>query len=839
MGLLRRASLRDLARHPWQSGLSILGIALGVAVVIAVDVANSSATRAFDLSVQQVAGRATHRIEAASGRIPDSLFVRLRQDLRATAASPIIEATIKLGSSTLTLIGLDLLTYTQLRSQQDVSKLQGNGLAKLLSTPGALLLDSEDARHLGVAPGDRIAVELAGRQETARVVAVMDSAAGSSSSGLAIADISTAQELTGRLGLIDHVDLVLEADEVEAARARLPPGLRLVDAGQRGETFRQMTRAFRINLTAMGLLAMLVGGFIIYNTMTFAVLRRRRLLGSLRTLGCTRGQLFSLVVGEAMTFAAIGALLGVALGILTGWGLVQLVTRTINDLYFALAVSSLDLGPAALLKGVCIGALVTLIGALGPAFEAARSQPREVLQETGLERRANRWVLGLAMVGLILTAIGWLATLIPSRSLTLGFAALMVLILGYSFCVPALLKGLARSLTPWAGRTLGLPGLLAGRGIDAAILRTGIAAAALTIAVATTVGVGVMIDSFRASLVHWLAGTLRSDIYVTLPNDSGADKAAGLPSNLAESLRGIPGIADVSLGRAARVTTADGSVRLLALESSSTSHRGFAFEGREVEELWPRFERGEAMLASEPFAYHRQLSVGDRVGLFTPGGWRDLEIGGIFRDYGSDNGMLVLARQHYVTLWQDDAISSLGLVLEPGTDGQGVFAAARRLVEVYDRPILVTRSAEIRERSLAIFDQTFAITQVLRLLAIGVAFVGILSALMALQLERRREYAIMRATGMTRGQLGILVLTQTSMLGLAAGILALPLGLLMGELLIQVINLRSFGWSMEMTVKPSPLISGVLMAWLAAFLAGVYPAWQSTRADPARALRAE
>lgn len=838
MGLLRRASLRDLARHPWQSGLSILGIALGVAVVIAVDVANSSATRAFDLSVQQIAGRATHRIEAASGRIPDSLYVGLRQNLRATA-SPIIEATIKLGDSTLTLVGLDLLAYAQLRGEQEVTKIEGSRLARLLSTPGALLLDGEDARHLGVAAGDRLPVELAGRQATARIVAVVDSSGGSGARGLAIADIATAQELTGRIGLIDHVDLILEPDAVEAARAALPAGLRLVDAGRRSETFRQMTRAFRINLTAMSLLAMLVGGFIIYNTMTFAVLRRRRILGTLRALGCTREQLFRLVVGEAMIFAAIGALLGVALGVLTGWGLVQLVTRTINDLYFTLTVSSLYLSPFTLIKGLGIGALVTLVGALGPAFEAARAQPREVLQETSLERRADRWVLGLAVLGVSLAAVGWLATLIPSRSLTLGFAALMILILGYSLCVPALLKGLARLLTPWAGRALGLPGILAGRGIDAAILRTGIAAAALTIAVATTVGVGVMIDSFRASLVNWLEGTLRSDIYLTQPEGSGANEAEGLPSDLAKALTGIPGIADVSRGRATQVNTANGSVRLLALESSSTTHRGFAFEGREAPGLWPRFERGEVLLASEPFAYHRQVSVGDEVELFTPEGWRALEIGGIFRDYGSGNGMLVLARQRYIALWQDETISSLGLVLESGADAERVFTSARRLAETYDRPILVTRSAEIRERSLAIFDQTFAITQVLRLLAIGVAVVGILSALMALQLERRREYAIMRATGMTRGQLGVLVLTQTSMLGLAAGILALPLGLVMGELLIQVINLRSFGWSMEMAVNPTPLISGVVMAWLAAFLAGVYPAWQSTRADPAGALRAE
>jgi putative ABC transport system permease protein len=170
--------------------------------------------------------------------------------------------------------------------------------------------------------------------------------------GLAIADIATAQEIAGRIGTIDRIDLVLAPEDASVLAEALPPGLRLVASAQRSETLRQMTRAFHTNLTAMSLLAMLVGGFIIYNTMTFAVLQRRSLLGSLRTLGCTRAQLFELVLSEAMLFALAGALLGLALGILTGWGLVQLVTRTINDIYFTLTVRELFITPLSVVKGI-------------------------------------------------------------------------------------------------------------------------------------------------------------------------------------------------------------------------------------------------------------------------------------------------------------------------------------------------------------------------------------------------------------------------------------------------------------------------------------------------------
>ncbi|MFW5723194.1 MAG: ABC transporter permease, partial [Halochromatium sp.] len=209
------------------------------------------------------------------------------------------------------------------------------------------------------------------------------------------------------------------------------------------------------------------------------------------------------------------------------------------------------------------------------------------------------------------------------------------------------------------------------------------------------------------------------------------------------------------------------------------------------------------------------------------------------QDYGSDSGTLVLPRPIYAERWDDPAISSFGLMLSEDADDEAVSRAVEtRLAELDIAPSVQTNRA-IRTRSLEIFDQTFTITKVLRLLAIGVAFVGILSALMALELERARDYAVLRATGMTRSQLRALILIQTSAMGLAAGLLAIPLGLAMGDLLISVINLRSFGWTMPMRVEPPTLFSGLLLAWLAAVLAGLYPAQRAAKAVPARALREE
>jgi putative ABC transport system permease protein len=582
-----------------------------------------------------------------------------------------------------------------------------------------------------------------------------------------------------------------------------------------------------------------VGGFIIYNAMTFAVLRRRPLLGTLRTLGVTRGQLFALVLGEALVFALVGASIGVAAGVGVGWGLVQLVIRTIDDLYFALTVSGLFVSPGSLLMGAGLGVLTTLVAALGPALEAAASQPRDVLRRHRIEQHGGRLVPWLALAGVGLMLAGLAIVPVSGRSIALGFVALFAVVVGFGLCVPLALKGLALALGPLLGRLVGTQGRLAARGLVAAISRTGLAAAALTVAVSATVGVGIMIDSFRGSVSAWLESTLASDLYVSAPSASSGLGDGTLPRGLAKAVAAVPGVAEVSQGRSVRVQARAGPVALLALEGSSRSRRGFRFLGETADDLWPRFQDGRLVLISEPYAYRQGLATGDRVALFTSQGWQDFEVGGVFQDYGSDSGMLVLARRTYARLWEDPEVTTLGLVAAERVDRQAVLERLRTLIAGFPEAVDVRDNRSIREGSLEVFDRTFAITRVLRLLAVGVAFVGVLSALLALQLERGREHAILRATGMTPGQLGGLILLQTGSLGLAAGLLALPLGWIMGDLLIHVVNVRSFGWTLDRIVPAEALALGPLLALTAALLAGLYPARRAARTDPAAALREE
>jgi len=854
---LLNASRRYLWRHPWQTWLSIAGIALGVAVVIAVDLANESAQRGFRLSVQQVTGPATHQVISASGGIPEALYAQLRLEQGLTQATPVIDAPVRIGERSLTLLGLDLLAAASMRpdlraslrrasgqsegqpttSRQERSATGLMGLLRLLRDPASLALSRGDAERLGLQPGDTFKLDLGATSVPMRLAMILPEQAGLS--GLAITDIATAQEVLDRLGEIERIDLILSDSEAERLAAALPDGIRLEASAQRSNALAQMTRAFHTNLTAMSLLAMLVGAFIVYNTMTFAVLQRRPLLGTLRMLGTTRGQLFELVLVETLILALIGALLGVLLGIAVGAGLVQLVTRTINDIYFQLSVRSLHLAPLSLLKGIGLGLGVTLLAALGPALEAARSQPRDVIRRTRVEGQARRLLPWLAAGGILLILAGLGIIGLSARSMGIGFLALFLVIVGTALLMPLAVYGFATLTTPVFGRLFGTQGRLAARGITASITRSGLAVAALAVAVAATMGVSIMIGSFRTSVSDWLANTLTSDIYISAESSSGASRGGDLPPALADQLLALPEVEALSQGRSKRIETPDGPVLTLALESSTGQPRGFHFIGATAKNLWPRWHAGELILISQPLAYRRQLDIGDSLELFTTSGWQTFEIGAIFQDYGSDSGTLILPRALYAERWDDPAVSSFGLVLREEADAEAVSQAVERILAQLDIATSVQTNRAIRELSLDIFDQTFTITKVLRLLAIGVAFVGILSALMALELERARDYAVLRATGMTRGQLRALILIQTSAMGLAAGLLAIPLGLAMGDLLISVINLRSFGWTMPMRVQPQTLLSGILLAWIAALLAGLYPAARAAKAMPARALREE
>lgn len=839
MSLFRTANRRFFYRHPRHLLLTVLGIALGVGIMTGIDLSLASARRAFELSLDAVAGKTTHQVVAAAGSLDEALYVRLRTEQGMRDIAPLVEGYVVCRGQTLRLLGVDPLAEKALRGRFEQAA--DAVLARLLSEPDTVLLARATAERLKLRAGDSLPLLSAGKPHTATLVGLIEGngAADPALEGLLLADIATAQEILGRIGRIDRIDVVLPADPAAETRLRaaLPAGAVLRSASGRNTAALRMTEAFATNLKAMSALALLVGMFLIYNTMTFNVLRRRPLLATLRVLGVTRGQILGEILLEAAALGLLGAFIGLGLALLAAQGLLQLVTRTINDVYFVLTVTQLLVSPAALAQGALTGVAAAVLASLPPALEAAGSKPIAAQRRSVLERSTRRLLPWMTLAGIGLSLIAYGLLNLPDSSLALAIAGVFCLMLGYSFLTPplvaALVAGAARCAAAWG---MLLP-RLALRGIAGTLSRTGVAAAALTLSLAASIGTGVMIHSFRTAVEEWLDQILQADIHISLPTTP--DRASDtLAPQLIEQLRKLPGVARVSSGLRVFVETALGGGELLVLDPAYPDRPAFRFKYEDGARVWRDFQSKEALLVSEPYASRHRLKIGDRLTLNTGLGAESLPIRGIFFDYRSDQGVIVMHRRLYDRLWGGGGISSLGLYLAPGADLNAVKEQVYLRLSGGQRP-MVRSNREIRAASLAVFDRTFTVTQVLRLQALAVAFIGILSALLALQAERTRELAILRALGLTPGQLRGLVLLQTGFLGLLAGVLALPLGFLLGLALVRVVNLRSFGWSMDLALPAGVFVEAVLLAVAAALLAGIYPARRAARMPPATALREE
>ncbi|HEX2139860.1 MAG TPA: FtsX-like permease family protein, partial [Woeseiaceae bacterium] len=572
MPALVRASCNYLLRHPWQLAPALAGIAVGIAMMVAVDLAVDSSRRAFLLSMDAVNGEATHQIVGGPAGVDENLYAVLRVDEGLRKLAPIVEDYVDTGDVTLQLLGVDPLAEAEFRDYTAPDSVLGGfeRLRRLLTQPGAVLLAERTAKSLGLAPGDTFTVLANGRPLEATLAGFAGSDTERRLDNLLIADIATAQEWLGWQGRLTRIDVRLPPEDqaaVERVASELPPDVQLLPAAGRTESVSDMSAAFETNLQAMSLLALLVGVFLIYNSISFAVLQRRGTFGVLRALGVSRRELLALVLGEALLLGIIGSTAGVALGLWLAEWLLALVSRSINDLYFVVTVTGVTPDSLAIAKGVAAGLTATLVAAAVPAWEAASTLPRLALARASLERRTGTLLPALALVGLVAAALAAVLLEISGRSLVAGLFALFMLIPGLALCIPIFVRAIAGALTPLGAVLGGAAGRLAISGIGASLSRTAVAIVALGVAVSATLGVSIMVDSFRDSVGEWLESTLRSDIYV------GVDRGTLDPGLVADLVR-VPGITAYSTSRSVWLETGSGRVQLTVLDLPPESFGG-------------------------------------------------------------------------------------------------------------------------------------------------------------------------------------------------------------------------------------------------------------------------
>jgi putative ABC transport system permease protein len=836
-----------MGRHLFQILLMVVGIALGVAVVVGVDIANESANRAFNLSAETVTGRTTHVITGGPQGLDETVYSQIRTGGLGLDSAPVISDYVtspQLGDVTLQLLGVDPFAEPPFRNY-----LAGEGsvpvedLVAFLTRPGAVLLSKDFAGQYNLGVGSRIQLVYGGNEVRGFVAGLLqpgDNFSKRALEGVVLADIATAQEITGRIGKLDRIDLILpgESDVVlRELRELMPPNGLISPIEARNGAVQQMTKAFRVNLTALSLLALVVGLFLIYNTMTFSVVQRRSLFGILRSLGVTRGEVFVLVIGEALILGVLGASLGLLLGTLMGRGTVRLVSQTINDLFFVITVSDFAIPTASLVKGGLLGVIATVVTAAFPAWEAASVPPQAALLRSGLELKAARIVYWVAVVGLCSILGGCGVLLIPTRDLVISFAGTFMIVIGFAMLTPEVTSLLMGATSRLTGRIWGALGRMAPREVVNSLSRTAIAISALMVAVSVTIGVSLMVGSFRFTVITWLDQILHGDIYISAPRAGANQPATPIDPQALTIIENWEGVKRVDLLRSALVDSPYGPIRISANNNPDDGVEQVYFSADyPPKEIWEAVKNG-AVLVSEPLANRLELPKhGGEIEMNTNEGPQTFPVAGIYNDYASSQGTVILWLDNYRQLWDDEQITAVALLLEQEGDlDQSVDALRDALKDEQD--LIVRPNQALREDTLEIFDRTFAITRALQLMTTVVAFVGVLGSLMSLQLDKQRQMGILKAIGLTSKQLWGMIALETGLMGAVAGLLAMPTGYVLAIILIYIINRRSFGWSLQMSVTAEPFLQALVIAVVAALLAGMYPALRIINRKAADAIR--
>lgn len=842
--LLTRSSLRFLLRHPWQFGLSVLGIALGVAIVVSIDIANYSSATAFNLSMNAVAGKSTHQITGTAEGIPDSLYRFFKKEKGIRNIAPVIESYVSIPDSNkrvFKLLGVDIFAERPFRDYLSQTGISLNGgLKDFLTLPNSVILSKESLDKLKKVIGDTLTVLINGKQKVLYITGIIneDEQNRSALENLFITDIASAQELTGKNDKIDYIDLIINnVQEEQQIKSLLPDGYQLQKSGSRSETAEQMLEAFNINLTSLSLLALIVGLFLIYNTMTYSVVQRRVLIGTLRSIGVTSKEISGMILREALIMGIIGTVTGFIAAYFISKILIIFISQTINDLYYVVSVREIYISPMIILKGAGLGIIATLLSAIYPAREASRVHPRSAMirseQESSLLRRVPR----MSITGVIFMIAGAVILLIPSHNIWLSYFGILPVIIGFALMAPLIIIMVEKIFSPLYKKLFGITGKMASRSVLQNISRTYIAIAALALAVAATVGVGIMIGSFRSTVINWLEARLNADIFISAPSLISRRNDAVLPEEILSKIKALDEVSDYNFYRELILPQDGKEYHIIASGISKRSYSGFQFKEGDPNEVWEKFENGEVFL-SEPFAYKNDIGLGENIKLKTDNGLQDFKVAAIYYDYASDQGLITMNYDQFRKYWNAEGISGISIFVKEGNTIDSVKDKIQTLGT--DGQQLVVRTYKyLLDSSMEIFDRTFLVAKVLQILSVIVAFIGILSSLMSLQLERRRELGILRANGLLPSQLFKIVMLQTFLMGFTAGVIALPLGNVLAAILVYIINKRSFGWTMQFEVMPSILIEALVLSIAAALLAGIYPGYKMSKTSPSNALKEE
>jgi len=842
-----RFSLRHLWRQKWQTFLLIVGILLGVGVVIAIDYSNESSKRALTLSTQSVTGKSTHQIVSSGLGIPDNYFSEMKRNGVLNVASPIIEGYVKVSDfdqQALLILGIDPLLDFPFRSYYGQDETQLSQLFTIISEPDTAIISKELASTFEINLGDLISYQYEGKTDVLKIVGFISSnepVVRETVKGLIIVDIATAQEALNKVGYVDRVELILNSEkEVQLIRSNLEPEMVLRSTSEQNFQLENMVAAFQLNLTALSLLALVVGGFLIYNTMTFSIVQRRELIGLYRSFGFFKSDIFAMIIFEALIIGVIGTFLGVVVGSLLGRGTVNLILQTINDLYFVINVKEVGLSLVSVIKGVALGIFATVLVSIPPAIEATQVTPRVANLRSGLEDKLKKYIGFVFLLGLFFIGLGIFFLFSPNfDNLWWAFLATLLIVIAFAIFSALILFIFLPKFSKFVKRKFGLIPGMATRELYRSLSRTAVAVSSLMIAVAVTVGMAIMINSFRNTVTVWLKETLSGDIYISVPNQFANRSGGFISEDIVTAINQYPHIKKIDTLLTINGISDGGDIQINVISNQDIAfERIFTSISIPNQIVWQEMQKNKILVA-EPLANRLNLQVGSELPIQTPKGQVAFEVLGVFSDYTSSQGYIMVPRPIFEKYWDINGITAMSIILPESKEVEEAVQEINKLASDFDQQLLIRSNQSLRNDVLVVFDRTFAITNSLRFITTIVSFIGILSATLIILIDRRREFGILKSIGMRKSELNQLLFVETGLMGVFAGIFAIPTGIVISLILVYVINLRSFGWTIQFSVDFWSLVQGLVIAIVAAMLATIYPIRALNRLEPIQVIREE
>ena len=842
--LLRFLTWRHFRQHRLRTSLTFLGIVLGVSVIVAIAIVNRALVGSFQRTIELVAGKAVLQVTDGEGGLQESLFPLVRDTAGVQDAAPAVEGflpVLGVEGERLWVYGVDLLADSSIRDHRFVGgSFDIENALDFIARPDSIALTDSFSRRLGLSLGSRITLitSRGSRSYTVRALLKAEGAARVFGGNFALMDLPVAQAAFGKEGKLDSIDLtVAEGEGIETVRraleGRLQGRARAERPRERGEQIESLLTSFRVGLFFVSLIALFVGFFLIFNTVSVSVVQRRREIGTLRCLGMSRKRVLLLVMAESLAMGLAASLAGVGAGVLLAGAALFLVGETVNSLFFIADLGRASLNWQELWVALGSGLGVSLLAALYPAQEAARVSPLEGARQAPWTPRFSGTFSRGSLIGLCLLLV------VPALLLwspvhwsnvgrfSLGVSAMMFFLLGLSFLAPLFISGWAKLLLRALARTRWVEGRLALGSLARNPVRSGITVGTIMVSLAAIFTVASFVHSVRGSLLAWVDQMVTADLVVHSSAKTAGPLNVPLREELASALAAVPGVATVDLYRLVR-STYEGKpivVESFSARTSGALRRLPMVEG-DAKEVLARMGAAEGVVVSESFWKKFGHGRGDTLQLPTPSGTVSLAVLGIYLDYSSDQGSILMDRSLYQKYWGDGLVDAFDLWLTPGADQEAVI---QKIKEQYGAPyqLFISTHRELKEAVVEVMEQSFTVNYAVEIVAVVVAIFSVVNTLLASVVDRVREIGVLRAIGATQGQLRRMVLAEAVSIGLLGGILGLLAGSVMSYHHVVYNTKVLTGWTFQYYYPFHVALGSLAASVLLCLLAGYLPARQA------------